>query len=327
MALAQEKDFSATATQAGLTEDMKLLPTSPELWAGREKPQSMEHIKLRQCKLGELFWDATVSRPDICACLARIASRINALCGSDVYRINELVWAAKAWQQATVLKFASTSHLWKSLGQNDRLQGALQTRGEQVHGGWLTTPGWPDAAYGGQSTEGKCQVGYVIGLMSSTLTGPFHILQRTSKFTRKMVKSSMGREIYALSEMADQVLSLKERYGSFEGMNPGVAGPENCESLAEKYSARNLLSIRQALEKGDLVTAKRNVSPSSKIGKWRIVSGATSPPDGRCPEKQGIARKQVDSAGRRMGYIPEFFSRRRIWLPVSLSPAPLRLSP
>ena len=52
-------------------------------------------------------------------------------------------------------------------------------------------------------------MGYVIGLMSSTLKGPRHILQRTSKFTRKMVKSSMGREIYALSEM----LSLKERNG------------------------------------------------------------------------------------------------------------------
>ena len=63
----------------------------------------MEYIKLRQFKLGDLCRVATVSRPDICARLARIASRINALCGSDVYRINELVRAAKDIEVCVVL--------------------------------------------------------------------------------------------------------------------------------------------------------------------------------------------------------------------------------
>ena len=43
----------------------------------------------------ELSWLATVFRPDICARLARIATRIGALQGSDVYRINDLVETAK----------------------------------------------------------------------------------------------------------------------------------------------------------------------------------------------------------------------------------------
>ena len=76
----------------------------------------MEYVKLRQCKLGELCWVAAVSRPDICARLARIASRINALRGSDSYRINEPIRAAKDWQRPTVLKYASPSHPWKTLG-------------------------------------------------------------------------------------------------------------------------------------------------------------------------------------------------------------------
>ena len=66
----------------------------------------MDYVKLRQCKLGELRWVATVLRPDICARLARIASRINAPCGIGVYRKNELVRVVKNWQQASGQEFA-----------------------------------------------------------------------------------------------------------------------------------------------------------------------------------------------------------------------------
>ena len=148
MELAHEKDFSATLTEADFAKNVKLLPTSPEPWAGRREPSSLDHIKLRQCKLGELCWVATVSRPDLCARLARIASRINALCGSDVCRIHGLVRAVKDWQQATVLKYAPPSHPWKTLGRSDRVAGELKERGGQVHGGSMTMVGWSDAACG-----------------------------------------------------------------------------------------------------------------------------------------------------------------------------------
>ena len=72
---------------------------------------SPEDVKLCQCKLGELCWLATVSRPDICARLARISSRINELTGSDVYRINDLVKTVKQWQPATILKYMSSLKL------------------------------------------------------------------------------------------------------------------------------------------------------------------------------------------------------------------------
>ena len=91
--------------------------------------------------------------------------------------------------------------------------------------------GWSDAAYWDQSTEGKCRLGYVIGLTSSTLKGPRHILRQTSTFTRKMVKSSLSGEVYALSETVDHTLLLEDFYGPFAGRTQGMVGPEDCESL------------------------------------------------------------------------------------------------
>ena len=66
MELAQETDFSATSTQGDFTKNLKLLPTSPELRAGRKNPLSKDYSKLRQCKLGELRRVAAVSRPEDC---------------------------------------------------------------------------------------------------------------------------------------------------------------------------------------------------------------------------------------------------------------------
>ena len=85
------------------------MDTSPILWADRQKPLGVEDKLLRQCKLGELCWLATVSRPDICARLAHIASRVNVLQGSDIYRINDLIKTVKLWQPRAVLKYASSS--------------------------------------------------------------------------------------------------------------------------------------------------------------------------------------------------------------------------
>ena len=91
MELMQDASFSATLTQGGFTKDLQPLGTSPQLWAARQKQLSPEDTGLRQCKLGELCWLATVSLPDICARSARIAPLIKTLQGVDVYRINDLV--------------------------------------------------------------------------------------------------------------------------------------------------------------------------------------------------------------------------------------------
>ena len=100
--------------------------------------------------------------------------------------------------------------------------------------------------------------------MSSSIKGPCHISQWTSKLTRKLEKS-LGGEFDALSEMVDHMLLLKDCYGPFEGMNPGLVGLGDCESLfthlrtkkmiAEKCLGRRFLSTQRALGKGELESA------------------------------------------------------------------------
>ena len=100
--------------------------------------------------------------------------------------------------------------------------------------------GWSDAALGTHGQDGRCRLGYLVGLMSSTLTGPVHILQWTSKFTRKHVKSSLGGEICALGEMWGPIEMIRvvfsasghEKLGSYELID--------CESLLPPMRAGRL---------------------------------------------------------------------------------------
>ena len=173
--LARERDFSAPLKQDEFATNSQPLPTSPQLWAARQKTLSSDDVKLRRRKLGELCWLATVSRPDICARLARFAARVNSLQGSDVHRINDLVDIAKVWQRATVPKCGPCSHVGKP-GRGSE-EGEMRRRSGAIHSESMTPEGWSDAAYGEQPALGKCRLGNVIGLMSSTLRVPFFITQ------------------------------------------------------------------------------------------------------------------------------------------------------
>ena len=57
------------------------------------------------------------------------------------------------------------------------VDGEMEARGGGVHCGLISSLGWSGAAYGDQSAEGKCRVGFLGGLMSSTLTVPRDVLQ------------------------------------------------------------------------------------------------------------------------------------------------------
>ena len=98
--------------------------------------------------------------------------------------------------------------------------------------------------------------------LSSSLTGPCHVLQWASKFTRKLVKSSLGGEVYAFSEMIDHMALLREFCVPFSHISSGLVGMEDCESLfthlknkkmvTEKYLVRHFLSIQQFIDEGEL---------------------------------------------------------------------------
>ena len=102
----------------------------------------------------------------------------------DVYRINELVKLVKQWQPATVLKYASSLQLDQAARDVD-----ARHQKERIRGNAMTLVGWSDAAYGDSSCLGRSRLGYIIGIISSNLCGPCHIIQWTSRFTRKTVKS------------------------------------------------------------------------------------------------------------------------------------------
>ena len=78
MELTQKADFSVELTQAEFTRQLQFLDTSPALWKRRQDPPSDEGELFCQCKMEELRWLATVSRPDIRARLAQLASKVNA---------------------------------------------------------------------------------------------------------------------------------------------------------------------------------------------------------------------------------------------------------
>ena len=81
-----------------------------------------------------------------------------------------------------------------------------------MHEGAMMLVGWSDAAFGTLTQDGRCILGCIIGLMSSTLTGPVHILQWAPKFTRKHVKSSLGGEVLARSGMWDRIATIRDVY-------------------------------------------------------------------------------------------------------------------
>ena len=101
--------------------------------------------------------------------------------------------------------------------------------------------------------------------MSPNLCGPCHIIRWKSQFTRKLVKSSLGGEVYAFSEMLGHMSMRREFHGHSADLYPGMVGLEDCESLfthlkkkkvvAEKFSVRLLLATQRTIEIHELNNA------------------------------------------------------------------------
>ena len=113
-----------------------------------------------------------------------------------------------------------------NLGFGGKGKDDMRNRGDKLHCETMSSAGWSDATYGDQSMEGRCRLGYVVGLMSSSLTSPRHLLQWPSKFTGKRVESGLGGEIYARSEMVDHMLPLRDFFAQFEGFVQIMVGLE-----------------------------------------------------------------------------------------------------
>ena len=120
----------------------------------------------------------------------------------------------------------------------------------------MALPGWSDAASGDQTKEGRCRLGYGTRHLSFSQRGPRHLPQRASKFTRNLVKRSLG------SEIMDHVALFRGFYGPCVEVSPGMLGLEDCaisftdleneRMITEEYLVRHFTSIQQASEQGKL---------------------------------------------------------------------------
>ena len=75
------------------------------LWKDRTRSLNDEELQICQGKLGELSRLAAVSRPNICARLARLSANLNNLHVIDIYRIKDLIKTAQLWQGECPLEY------------------------------------------------------------------------------------------------------------------------------------------------------------------------------------------------------------------------------
>ena len=107
METSQVTDFLDELTQENFTNAPKSIPTRLALWVIRRLPLSLEEIEECQRTSGALRRLATVSRPHICARLARLAARVESSQETDIYRINDLAKTGKYRQLATDSEYAA----------------------------------------------------------------------------------------------------------------------------------------------------------------------------------------------------------------------------
>ena len=133
----------------------------------------------------------------------------------------------------------------------------MRARGEKMHGAAMTFVRWPDAACGDRSEGGRRRQGYVVGLISSSLSSPRHTLQWAAKFNRKLVKGSPGGGAYAFGEIVGRVALLREfcsplwaRPRGWRKLVPPLL--EDKTMITEKYFLRHSLGIQQFSGNGEL---------------------------------------------------------------------------
>ena len=177
-----------------------------------------------------------------------------------------------------------------------------RARGEQIHCETITCAGLLDAAHGNQSAEGECRLGYVIGITSSTVNGPRHILQWPSKFTRNLAKGSLGGEVNPCSETIDRAPPLREFHAPVADSSPGAIRMEDCGSpftdlkkqktITEEYLARQPLGIQQSSGNWKLSSARRPPGLGDPADGLIEVKGDVAPPPRLWGPLRGISSKE-----------------------------------
>ena len=120
-----------TLTKTDFANNMKPTGTTTQFRQERDRGLTVDG---GSCKLGKLCWLATVSRPNICARLARFASSINQLKAIDIYRINGLARTVKSWKPRDALKYTSPEKRHATLAERQALRTIFETWREPARG-------------------------------------------------------------------------------------------------------------------------------------------------------------------------------------------------
>ena len=128
-----------------------------------------------------------------------------------------------------------------------------------------------DAAYEDRTSEGRRRLSYAIGLASPTPRSPGRIPRRAPNFTRKLVKSGFGGEVYAFSVMVGRMAAPREYPPPFVDLSPGMVRLGRCECLVtrlqdretvdENYLARHFLGCNHPWIASSWLTFSRFRAP------------------------------------------------------------------
>ena len=106
----------------------------------------------------------------------------------------------------------------------------------------LTLDGRSDAADGGQTREGRRLAGYIYALLASSPRGPVHVIHWSSRFTRRTVKGSLGRALYAFCGMVDHMELSRESFTPSWDAAAGTVGLEDCGGVFPHLSSRRMIT-------------------------------------------------------------------------------------
>ena len=200
MWLPRGKDFSVNAAQKKFSGELKLMPTSPELWAAFGLGDAQLSMQAGRTQLASYF----------------VSSMHLRLPGeSPTASENECSSADESWQPQAAPKSCS------GLNAVDH-----------------TFEGWSDAAYGDQTTGVRGCLGHPVAPLPSPLRETCHVLHWPPRRARQTVKNSLYGEVYAFRKLAKHMGLLREFYASFLYVAPGMGAMEDFEILVSHLLKR-----------------------------------------------------------------------------------------
>ena len=206
-----------------------------------DSPLSEELKKTLQCKIGQLLWLSSQTRPDVCYDVSHLAANLTKATSRDVLMINRTIRKLKRQQLSLTFKpLTGTTHL----------------------------VAYTDASLGGLPNGGS-QCGCLVFLADNA--GNCNLLSWNSKQIRRIVRSSLSAETLGMSECLDSVIFISMLYKelTFGHAKKGeigitlitdsksvIDGLKSSKPVSEKRLRFDINSVKEALQENQLQCVK-----------------------------------------------------------------------